>query len=434
MSSTAIKAVKAREILDSRGNPTIEVEISLEDDSTGLVAVPSGASTGTHEAKELRDHDPRRYGGKGVLKAVHKVREFIGPRILGFDATDQQHLDRYLNEIDGTEDKSNLGANAILGVSLASAKAAAAARGLPLYEYLAPGAHLMPVPLMNVLNGGRHARSGVDFQEFMIVPIGASSFADALRMGSEIFHALGAILDRGGYSTAVGDEGGFAPKLRSNREAIDKIMEACTAAGCEPGDDVCLALDPAASEFYRKGKYVLERSDRSVSDSEHMIGFYSDLTSEYPIITLEDGLAEDDWAGWTLLTERLGDRVQLVGDDIFVTNPKRIARGISEHVANAVLIKLNQIGTVTETLEAIAVAREANYTCVISHRSGETQDTTIADFAVATGVGMIKTGSVCRGERIAKYNRLLRIAEELGERARYASWDACPLWVKTFRG
>jgi enolase len=433
MPSTVITAVKAREILDSRGNPTIEVEVHLEDGSTGVAAVPSGASTGKHEAKELRDHQLGRYGGKGVLKAVHNVRDYIEPRILGFDAADQQGLDRCLHELDSTEDKSGLGANAMLGVSLAAAKAAAAARRLPLYEYLAPGARLMPVPLMNILNGGRHALSGVDFQEFMIVPVGASSFAEALRMGSEIFHALGTVLERDGYSTTVGDEGGFAPRLRSNEEAIEKIIEACRAARCEPRRDVCLALDPAASEFYRAGKYVFERSDRSARDSEQMVRLYSDLSIEYSIIMLEDGLAEDDWAGWRLLTKELGDRVQLVGDDIFVTNPKTIARGIAEHVANAVLIKLNQIGTVSETLDAIRVAREANYTCIISHRSGETEDTAIADFAVATGVGMIKAGSACRGERIAKYNRLLRIGEELGGRAHYAGWGACPLWVNAFR-
>jgi enolase len=433
MPSTAIRALKAREILDSRGNPTIEVEIHLEDGSTGLAAVPSGASTGRHEAKELRDHQASRYDGQGVLKAVHNVRDVIGPRILGLDAADQQRLDRCLCELDGTEDKSSLGANSILGVSVAAAKASARARGLPLYEYLAPDAYLLPVPLMNILNGGRHASSGVDFQEFMIVPVGAPSFAEALRMGSEIFHALGAVLQRDGYSTTVGDEGGFAPKLRSNEEAIEKILEACRAARCEPGHDVCLALDPAASEFYRARKYVFQRSDRSTRDSEQMVRMYSDLTAAYPIVMLEDGLAEDDWSGWQMLTQELGDRVQLVGDDIFVTNPRTIARGIAEHVANAVLIKLNQIGTVSETLDAIRVARQANYTCVISHRSGETEDTAIADFAVATGVGMIKTGSACRGERVAKYNRLLRIAEKLGERARYAGWNACSLWVNAFR-
>ncbi len=433
MPSTAIKAVKAREILDSRGNPTIEVEIHLEDGSTGVAAIPSGASTGKREARELRDGQISRYGGKGVLKAVRNVRDYIAPRIQGLDASDQTGLDKCLNELDGTEDKSALGANAILAVSLAGCKAAAAARRLPLYEYLSPGACVMPVPFMNILNGGRHARSGVDFQEFMIVPVGASSFAEALRMGSEIFHALGAILERDGYSTTVGDEGGFAPRLHSNEEAIEKIIEACRAARYELGNSVCLALDPAASEFYRGRKYVFERSDRSAQDSEHMVRLYSDLSIEYSIVMLEDGLAEDDWVGWRQLTKQIGDRVQLVGDDIFVTNPKTIARGIAEHVANAVLIKLNQIGTVTETLEAIRVAREANYTCVISHRSGETEDTAIADLAVATGVGMIKTGSVCRGERIAKYNRLLRIAEELGGRAHYPGWNACPLWVNAFR-
>jgi enolase len=433
MPSTTITAVKAREILDSRGNPTVEVEIYLEGRSSGVAAVPSGASTGSHEAVELRDGDAHRFGGKGVLTAVRNIQQVIGPAIRGFDASKQEDLDRILINLDGTENKSKLGANAILGVSLAAAKAAAAALALPLYEYLSPGAHVLPVPMMNILNGGKHGRSSVDFQEFMIVPVGAPSFAEALRAGAEIYHSLADVLERSGYSTSVGDEGGFAPNLRNNEEAIEKILEACGAAGYRPGHDVCLALDPAATEFFRNGKYVFERSDRSVHDSGEMVRLYAQLLSRYPIVSIEDGLAEDDWEGWRLLTQELGSSTQLVGDDIFVTNPRRIQRGIAEHVANSVLIKLNQIGTLTETVEAIRLAREANYTCVVSHRSGETEDTTIADVAVATGIGMIKTGSVCRGERTAKYNRLLRIAEELGNRARYPGWDASPLWNRSPR-
>ncbi len=423
-SSTAIAAVHAREILDSRGNPTVEVEVRLQDGSLGLTAIPSGASTGSHEACELRDGDPRRYGGKGVLKAVANVCEIIGPRVRGLDAAAQADLDRALIDLDGTENKSRLGANAILGVSLAAAHAAAASRGLPLYRYLAPDSHLLPVPMLNILNGGKHAESGVDFQEFMIVPVGAPNFAEALRMGAEIFHALAAVLKALGYPTTVGDEGGFAPSLRTNEEPLELILEAIVKAGYRPGVDAWIALDPAASEFYENGKYVFARSGGKSRDSDAMTQLYSDWISRYPIISLEDGLAEDDWAGWEQQTRELGPRVQLVGDDILVTNPAIIRRAIAKHVANSVLIKLNQIGTLTETLEAIRVAREAGYTCVISHRSGETTDTTIADFAVATGAGQIKTGSACRGERVAKYNRLLKIAEDLGAKAAYAGYGS----------
>lgn len=418
--STAIATVHAREILDSRGNPTVAVEVRLQDGSLGGAAIPSGASTGSHEACELRDGDSRRYGGKGVLKAVANVGEIIGPHVRGLDAAAQADLDRALIDLDGTENKSRLGANAILGVSLAAAHAAAASRRLPLYRYLAPDAHLLPVPMLNILNGGRHAESGVDFQEYMIVPAGAPNFAEALRMGAEIFHVLAAVLKARGYSTTVGDEGGFAPHLRSNEEPIELILEAIVKAGYRPGEHVWIALDPASSEFYENGKYVFARSDGKSRDAEAMTRLYSDWSSRYPIISLEDGLAEDDWAGWELLTRELGPRVQLVGDDIFVTNPAIIRRAIAQHVANSVLIKLNQIGTLTETLEAMRVAREAGYTCVISHRSGETTDTTIADFAVATAAGQIKTGSACRGERVAKYNRLLAISEELGSKAQFA--------------
>jgi len=424
MDESAIEQVTARAILDSRGNPTIEVSVLLHDGSKGRAAIPSGASTGSREAHELRDGDPHRYGGKGVLKAVANVHEIIAPHVRGLDAAAQADLDRALIDLDGTENKARLGANAILGVSLAAAHAAASSRGLPLYRYLAPDAHLLPVPMMNILNGGRHAESGVDFQEYMIVPAGAPNFAEALRMGAEVFHALAAVLKSRGYSTTVGDEGGFAPRLRSNEEPIELILEAIAKAGYRPGEHAWIALDPAASEFYENGKYVFTRSDGQSRDAEAMTRLYSDWISRYPIISLEDGLAEDDWTGWEHQTRELGPRVQIVGDDIFVTNPAIIRRAIAQKVANSVLIKLNQIGTVTETLEAMRVARDAGYTCVISHRSGETEDTTIADFAVATGAGQIKTGSVCRGERIAKYNRLLAISDELGAKARYAGVSA----------
>jgi enolase len=427
MSSTAIADIRAREILDSRGNPTIEVAVRLEDGSLGSAAVPSGASTGSREAHELRDGDLRRYAGKGVLRAVSNVTQIIGPRVRGLDALAQPDLDRALIDLDGTPDKSRLGANAILGVSLAVARAAAASRQVPLYRYLAPDSRLLPVPMMNILNGGRHADSGVDFQEYMVVPAGAPSLAEGLRMGAEVFHALAGVLKSRGYSTSVGDEGGFAPTLRSNEEPIELILQAIVKAGYRPGEHAWIALDPAASEFYREGKYVFARSDGQSRDAEAMLRLYLDWIERYPIISLEDGLAEDDWAGWRLLTSELGKRVQIVGDDIFVTNPSIIRQAIDQGVANSVLIKLNQIGTLTETLEAVRVARNAQYTCVISHRSGETADTTIADFAVATGVGQIKTGSACRGERIAKYNRLLAIEEELEDKARFAGRGAFAL-------
>src|SRR5579863_8249437 len=419
MSLTTISAIHAREIIDSRGNPTIEVDVRLDGGALGRAAVPSGASTGVHEALELRDGDPRRFGGKGVLKAVANVNGPIAKELKGMDALDQKSIDEAMIALDGTENKSRLGANAMLGVSLAAAHATATAKGLPLYRYLNPGAHLMPVPMMNVVNGGRHADSNVDMQEFMIVPVGADNMADAIRMGAEVFHALAAVLKKRGHSTNVGDEGGFAPNLKSNEEPIEVILEAIAKAGYRPGADVALALDPASSEFLDNGKYVFARGDKSSRSAEQMVEFYGKWIGKYPIVSIEDGLAEDDWAGWQTLTRELGARVQLVGDDLFVTNPKRLERGIREHAGNSILIKLNQIGTLSETLKAIEIARNAGYTCVISHRSGETEDTTIADLAVATGVGQIKTGSMSRGERTAKYNRLLRIAEELGARAIY---------------
>jgi len=419
MASTTISEIRAREILDSRGNPTIEVDVRLGDGAVGRAAVPSGASTGIHEALELRDGDPKRYGGKGVLKAAANVNDIIAPKLKGMDVADQGGLDETLLALDGTENKSNLGANAMLGVSLAAAHAAAAAKRMPLYAYLAADARILPVPMMNVVNGGSHADSNVDMQEFMIVPHGASTFAEAVRMGAEVFHSLAAVLKKRGYSTNVGDEGGFAPNLRNNEEPIEVIMEAVVRAGYQPGRDISLALDPASSEFYENGKYVFARSDKKARDAGEMVRFYANLLDHYPIVSIEDGLAEDDWAGWQILTRELGSKIQLVGDDLFVTNPKRLERGIGEHVANSILIKLNQIGTLTETLRTIEMARKANYTCVISHRSGETEDTTIADLAVATGAGQIKTGSLSRGERTAKYNRLIRIGEELGALAVY---------------
>ncbi len=419
MASSEITQIHAREILDSRGNPTIEVDLRLHDGSFGRAAVPSGASTGAHEALELRDGDPKRYGGKGVLKAVANVNQLIAHHLMGADATDQAAIDRRMLELDGTENLSKLGANAILGVSLAAAHAAAACRKLPLYLYLYREGGCLPVPMMNVLNGGRHADSSVDMQEFMIVPHGASTFSDALRMGAEVFHKLAAVLKKRGYSTNVGDEGGFAPNLKSNEEPLEAILEAITQAGYRPGDDVAIALDPASSEFFENGRYVFSRSDRKARSAEEMVRFYGDWIARYPIVSIEDGLAEDDWDGWRLLTRELGAKVQLVGDDIFVTNPKRFERGISEQVGNSILIKLNQIGTLSETLRVMDMARRAGYTAVVSHRSGETEDTTIADLAVATGAGQIKTGSVSRGERTAKYNRLIRIEEELGNRATY---------------
>jgi enolase len=419
MPETIINAIRAREILDSRGNPTIEVDIRLSGGALGRAAVPSGASTGLHETLELRDGDSLRYAGKGVLRAVANVNTLIADKLRGHDAADQAALDDALLALDGTTNKSRLGANAMLGVSLAAAHAVAAANGVALFRQLNPNAYVMPVPMMNVVNGGKHADSSVDMQEFMIVPHGAPSFAEALRMGAEVFHALAAVLKQRGHSTNVGDEGGFAPSLRNNEEPVEVIMEAIVRAGYQPGTQVSIALDPASSEFYEEGEYVFARSDQRARSAEEMVRFYADLVDRFPIVSIEDGLAEDDWDGWKLLTRELGARVQLVGDDLFVTNPVRLRRGIAEHAGNSILIKVNQIGTLSETLNAIAIAREAGYTAVISHRSGETEDTTIADLAVATGAGQIKTGSMSRGERTAKYNRLLRIEEELGARATY---------------
>ena len=421
---TGIAGIRAREILDSRGNPTIEVDVRLSGGALGRAAVPSGASTGVHEALELRDGDAKRYGGKGVLNAVRNVNQAIARALEGFDAANQRALDSALIALDGTDNKSKLGANAMLGASLAAAHAAASAQGLPLYRYLNSAAHLMPVPMMNVVNGGRHADSSVDMQEFMIVPVGAPNIGDAIRMGAEVFHALAAVLKKRGHSTNVGDEGGFAPSLKNNEEPIEVILEAIAKAGYRPGADVSIALDPASSEFFDNGKYVFARSDKRVRSAEQMVEFYADWIKKYPIVSIEDGLAEDDWAGWKILTRELGAKTQLVGDDIFVTNPKRLKRGIDEHVANSILIKLNQIGTLTETLDTIEMARNAGYTSVISHRSGETEDTTIADLAVASAAGQIKTGSMSRGERTAKYNRLIRIAEELGAKAKYPGASA----------
>lgn len=415
-----IDRIWAREILDSRGNPTIEVEVHLEDGTVGLAAVPSGASTGVHEALELRDGDKARYMGKGVKKAVENVINIIAPELEGAEATDQQEIDRALIALDDTPNKSNLGANAILGVSLATAKAAAQSLGLPLYQYLGGvAAHVLPVPMMNILNGGKHAQNNVDFQEFMIAPVGAASFAEALRMGAEIFHSLRDVLKERGLATGVGDEGGYAPNLKSNEEAITTILEAVDRAGYEPESDVLLALDPAASSFYADGKYVLQGEGRTLSSVE-MVDHYQDLCSRHPIVSIEDGLAEDDWDHWKMLTERIGATVQIVGDDLYVTSVERLRKGIAIQASNSILIKVNQIGTLSETLEAVETAKRAGYTAVISHRSGETEDTTIADLAVATNCGQIKTGAPSRSERVAKYNQLLRIEEELGENARYA--------------
>ncbi len=406
-----ISDIMAREILDSRGNPTIEVEVMLEDGFRGRAAIPSGASTGTREALELRDQDEKRFMGKGVLRAVENVNNIITPKIVGMDATDQYTIDNALITLDGTPDKSRLGANAILGVSIAAAKAAAESLGVPIYRYL--GGLMVkeiPVPMMNVLNGGKHADNNIDTQEFLIVPAGVPSFKESFRMGAEVFHSLKAILKRKGKSTAVGDEGGFAPNLDSSDDALRTIVEGIENAGYVPGKDVFLALDPAASEFFKEGLYHFEGSRKTSSD---MIGYYTNLVNKYPIISIEDGLAEDDWDGWKELTGALGDKIQLVGDDIFVTNPEIFKKGISEGIANSILIKLNQIGTITETLQTMSLARKAGYTTVISHRSGETEDTFIADFSVGTGAGQIKTGSLSRSERVAKYNQLLRIEESL---------------------
>lgn len=414
----AIEKIVAREILDSRGNPTVECEVMLEDGSLGMAAVPSGASTGEHEALELRDGDKSRYMGKGVRKAVINVHEAIAPELLGLDGLDQVLIDKTMLELDGTPNKAKLGANAILGVSMATARAAAQALLVPLYRYLGGAyAHVLPMPMMNIVNGGEHAPNTLDIQEFMIVPKGGIVFAEALRMGAEVFHNLKKVLSDRGMVTSVGDEGGFAPNLADNEEALQVIIEAIEKAGYTPGDDVAIAMDAAASEFYRDGSYVFHKSDGKTRSVEDMIELYSSWVDKYPIVSIEDGLAEDDWEGWKKLTDALGDKIQLVGDDLFVTNPERLAQGIESGCANSILIKLNQIGTVTETLAAIDLAKRNGFTQVVSHRSGETEDTFIADLAVAVGCGQIKTGSLCRSERICKYNRLLRIEEELADTA-----------------
>jgi enolase len=423
---TTIVDVRAREILDSRGNPTVEVDVTLEDGSFGRAAVPSGASTGAHEAVELRDTKAKRYMGKGTLTAVKNVNTKIAPEIIGFEALAQEDVDRFMIELDGTKNKAKFGANAILGVSLAVAKAAAASVGLPLYRYLGGcNANILPVPMMNILNGGKHADNTVDFQEFMVMPIGATNFPEALRMGAEVFHTLKKVLKDKGYNTSVGDEGGFAPSLKSNNEAIEVILEAIKKAGYKAGKQIAIALDPAATELWdekaKKYKFFKSAPNKKVS-SDEMVKHWAGWINKYPIVSLEDGLAEDDWDGWTNLTETVGDRCQLVGDDLFVTNTERLAKGIKLGSANSILIKLNQIGTLTETFEAINMAKRAGWTAVISHRSGETEDSTIADLAVATGIGQIKTGSACRTDRICKYNQLLRIHEELGDAAQYGSF------------
>jgi enolase len=406
--------IYAREILDSRGNPTVEVEVYLESGAMGRAAVPSGASTGEREALELRDGDKSRYLGKGVQKAVDNVNEVITEALIGWEASDQAGIDRKLLELDGTDFKSNLGANALLGVSMACAKAAAEDAGLPLYQYLGgANAKELPLPMMNIINGGAHADNNVDIQEFMIMPAGAPSFREALRMGAEIFHALKKVLKGKGYNTAVGDEGGFAPDLKSNEEALQVIMEAIKAAGYTPGEDILLALDVASSELFKNGKYLLQNEAKPEKTPAELVDFYEDLVNRYPIISIEDGMAENDWEGWKLLTDRLGKRIQIVGDDLFVTNTKILKEGIEKGIANSILIKVNQIGTLTETLEAIEMAKRAGYTTVISHRSGETEDTTLADLAVAVNAGQIKTGSLCRTDRVCKYNQLLRIEDEL---------------------
>ena len=426
---TAIVDVHARQILDSRGNPTVEVDVTLEDGSMGRAAVPSGASTGAHEAVELRDGDKSRWGGKGVSKAVQGVNGEIAEAVVGLEAEDQAALDAELIALDGTENKGRLGANAILGVSLATAKAAADALGLPLYRYVGGlEANLLPTPMMNILNGGVHADNGIDFQEFMVMPVGAPTFAEALRCGAEIFHALKSALHQAGLSTSVGDEGGFAPNVSNAREGLDYIEKAVSAAGYKLGDDVLLALDCAASEYFKDGAYRMTGEGKTLSSAENA-DFLADLVSNYPIASVEDGMAEDDWNGWQLLTDKLGSRVQLVGDDLFVTNVKRLAKGIDQGIANSILIKVNQIGSLTETIEAVRMAQTNSYTAIMSHRSGETEDTTIADLAVALTCGQIKTGSLARSDRTAKYNQLLRIEEELGETARYAGRSA----LKTYR-
>jgi enolase len=429
--STKISRIHARQVLDSRGNPTVEAEVTLESGAFGRAIVPSGASTGEHEALELRDGDKSKYVGKGVLKAVANANGELAKAVTGSDAADQRSLDHKMIALDGTPTKSRLGANAILAISMAAARAAAVSLKQPLYKYLSrysteTSANLLPVPMMNILNGGAHADSSVDFQEFMVMPIGAPSFSEALRWGVEVFHALKAALKKHGYSTSVGDEGGFAPSCKSNEEAIQIVLEAITTAGYKPGEQISIALDPAASEFFEKasGKYVFKKSDKSVHTSSELVAYWTKWVEKYPIVSLEDGMAEDDWAGWKTLTESVGSKaskkkIQLVGDDLFVTNTERLARGINEGIANSILIKLNQIGTVTETIDAIELARKAGYNSVISHRSGESEDTFIADLAVATAAGQIKTGSGSRTDRIAKYNQLLRIEEELGTGARF---------------
>jgi enolase len=419
-----IDAIHAREILDSRGNPTVEVEVGLSDGSVGRAAVPSGASTGAFEAVERRDGEKDRYQGKGVLQAVDAVIDTIAPALIGFDATDQRLIDATMLELDGTPNKSVLGANAILGVSLAVASAAATSADLPLYRYLGgPNAHVLPVPLMNILNGGSHADSDVDIQEFMVVPLGASTFSEGLRWGVEVYHNLKAVLQEKGLSTGLGDEGGFAPNLPSNRAALDLITEAIIRAGYTPGKDVALALDVASSEFYKDGAYQFEGKALSAAD---MSAYYAELVADYPLVSIEDPLDEDDWEGWKTLTDAIGDKVQLVGDDLFVTNPERLQRGIDAKTANSLLVKVNQIGSLTETLDAVSMAQRAGYTTITSHRSGETEDTTIADICVATNAGQIKTGAPARSERVAKYNQLLRIEEELDDAARYAGLSAFP--------
>lgn len=419
-----IDAVHAREILDSRGNPTVEVEVLLTDGSLGRAAVPSGASTGEWEAAELRDGDADRYQGKGVQKAVDNVIDSIGPAVLGLDATDQRFVDQTMIDLDGTANKGNLGANAILGVSLAVAHAAAESSSLPLYKYLGgPNAHVLPVPLMNILNGGSHADSDVDIQEFMVAPIGAATFSEALQWGTEVYHQLKAVLKEQGLSTGLGDEGGFAPNLPSNRAALDLIVEAIDRAGYVPGEDVALALDVASSEFFSDGAYQFEGQSRT---AEEMTAYYAELVAAYPLVSIEDPLDENDWEGWATITAELGDKVQIVGDDLFVTNPERLTRGIAERAANSLLVKVNQIGSLTETLDAISLAQRAGFTTISSHRSGETEDTTIADLAVAVNSGQIKTGAPARSERVAKYNQLMRIEEELGDAAVYAGRSAFP--------
>ncbi len=422
-----IVKVIGREILDSRGNPTVEADVHLSDGAAGRAAVPSGASTGEHEAVELRDNDPKRYLGKGTRKAVQNINKKIAPAVTGMRADEQAAIDRKLIDLDGTPNKGKLGANAILAVSMAAARAAAQSQKAPLYRYLGGlGANLLPVPLMNILNGGAHADNSVDPQEFMIAPHGAPKFSEALRMGAEVFHTLKGVLKKRGYSTSVGDEGGFAPNLKSNEEALEVVMEAITKAGYKPGSEISIALDPAASEFFDQssGKYVFKKSDKSQRTPDQMVKFWAKWVEQYPIISIEDGMAEDDWDGWKALTQALGKKIQLVGDDLFVTNTERLARGIEQGIANSILIKVNQIGTLTETLEAIQMAAAANYTNIISHRSGETEDAFIADLAVATRAGQIKTGSASRTDRIAKYNQLLRIEEELGDASRFAGRKA----------